>query len=83
VLPLVSHRHAEFLHNELPGLSIPSWVRERLREAADPRQEGLRLAAEFIEAVRGRIGGVYLIPSFGRYDGVVELARLARAHAPT
>ena len=83
VLPLVSHRHAEFLHNELPGLSIPSWVRARLREAADPRQEGMRLAAEFIEAVRGRIGGVYLIPSFGRYDGVVELARLARAHAGT
>ena len=83
VLPLVSHRHAEFLHNELPGLSIPPWVRERLREAADPRQEGLRLAAEFVEAVRGRIGGVYLIPSFGRYDGVVELVRLARAHAPT
>jgi methionine synthase I (cobalamin-dependent)/5,10-methylenetetrahydrofolate reductase len=82
VLPLVSHRHAEFLHNELPGLSIPSWVRERLRQAADPRQEGLRLAAEFIEAVRGRIGGVYLIPSFGRYDGVIELARLARTRVP-
>ena len=83
VLPLVSYRHAEFLHNELPGLSIPSWVRERLRAAADPRQEGLRLATEFIGAVRGRIGGVYLVPSFGRYDGVVELARLARAHAST
>ena len=83
VLPLVSHRHAEFLHNELPGLSIPSWVRARLREAADPRQEGLRLAAELVEAIRGRIGGVYLVPSFGRYDGVVELTRLARAHAPT
>lgn len=83
VLPLVSHRHAEFLHNELPGLSIPPWVRERLRQAADPRQEGLRLAAEFVETIRGRVGGVYLIPSFGRYDGVVELARLARVHAPT
>jgi homocysteine S-methyltransferase len=83
VLPLVSHRHAEFLHNELPGLSIPSWVRERLRQASDPRQEGVRQAAEFIEAVRARIGGVYLVPSFGRYEGVIELARLARARVPT
>jgi methionine synthase / methylenetetrahydrofolate reductase(NADPH) len=83
VLPLVSYRHAEFLHNELPGLSIPAWVRERLRDAADPRQEGVRLAAELIEALRPRIGGVYLIPSFGRYDGVIELARLARAKVPT
>jgi homocysteine S-methyltransferase len=83
VLPLVSHRHAEFLHNELPGLSVPSWVRERLRQAADPRQEGLRLAAEFIEAVRGRVGGVYLVPSFGRYDGVIELTRVARSYVRT
>jgi len=83
VLPLVSHRHAEFLHNELPGLSIPAWVRARLRDAADPRQEGLRLAVELIEALRPRIGGVYLIPAFGRYDGVIELARLARAKVPT
>ncbi|HEY6102666.1 MAG TPA: bifunctional homocysteine S-methyltransferase/methylenetetrahydrofolate reductase [bacterium] len=83
VLPLVSYRHAEFLHNELPGLSVPSWVRERLRLAPDPRQEGLRLATEFIEAVRGRVGGVYLVPSFGRYEGVIELVRLARAGVPT
>jgi homocysteine S-methyltransferase len=83
VLPLVSHRHAEFLHNELPGLSIPAWVRQRLRDAADPRQEGVRLAAELVEALRSRIGGVYLIPSFGRYDGVIELARLARAAVAT
>jgi homocysteine S-methyltransferase len=83
VLPLVSYRHAEFLHNELPGLSIPAWVRERLRDAADPRQEGVRLAAALIDALRGRIGGIYLVPSFGRYDGVVELARLAKAKVPT
>ena len=83
VLPLVSHRHAEFLHNELPGLSVPSWVRERLALASDPRDQGLRLAAEFIEAVRGHVGGVYLVPSFGRYEGVIELVRLARAGVPT
>jgi homocysteine S-methyltransferase len=83
ILPLVSYRHAEFLHNELPGFSVPAWVRERLRDASDPREHGLRLAAELVEAIRGRIGGVYLIPSFGRYDGVIELVRVAKAHVAT
>lgn len=82
VLPLASHRHAEFLHNELPGLSIPDRVRNRLRDGADGREEGLRIAEELIATLRRRIAGIYLIPSFGRYEGVIELARLARAHAP-
>lgn len=82
VLPLAGHRHAEFLHNELPGLSIPEWVRARLRAAADGREDGLRLAEELIGSLRRRAAGIYLIPSFGRYDGVIELVRLARSRAP-
>jgi homocysteine S-methyltransferase len=82
LLPLASHRHAEFLHNELPGLTIPDRIRTRLRDAADGREEGLRIAEDLIAALRRRAAGIYLIPSFGRYDGVIELARLARAHAP-
>src|SRR2546426_805852 len=83
VLPLVSHRHAEFLHNELPGFAVPAWVRDRMRLAPDGRQEGIGVAHELMEAVRSRVGGVYLIPSFGRYDGVLELVRLARQPAKT
>jgi len=78
VLPLVSSRHAEFLHNELPGFAVPGWVRDRMRTSPDSRQEGIRLAHELLEAIRARVGGVYLIPSFGRFDAVLELVRLAR-----
>ena len=35
VLPLQSSRHAEFLHNEVPGITIPDAVRTALREAGD------------------------------------------------
>lgn len=83
VLPLVSYRHAEFLHNELPGFSIPAWVRERMRQAADGRDEGVRIAQELLTAIRSRVAGIYLIPSFGRFDTVVELVRLAREPAKT
>ena len=33
ILPLYSHRNAEFLHNEVPGMSIPDDIRERMRKA--------------------------------------------------
>lgn len=83
VLPLVSYRHAEFLHNELPGFAVPAWVRDRMRRAADAREEGIRVAHELVEAIRPRINGVYLVPSFGRFDAVLELVRLARQPART
>ncbi|HEU5300068.1 MAG TPA: bifunctional homocysteine S-methyltransferase/methylenetetrahydrofolate reductase [bacterium] len=81
VLPLAGARHAEFLHNELPGLAIPDAVRARLQSARDGREEGMRMAGELMEALRRKVAGVYLVPSFGRYDAVIELVRLARAHA--
>jgi homocysteine S-methyltransferase len=33
LLPLHSSRHAEFLHNEVPGITVPDAVRARMREA--------------------------------------------------
>jgi len=80
VLPLQSSRHAEFLHNEVPGIHIPEWVRRRMAEAGNRgREEGLRLAAELLDAIADRIHGVYLMPSFGRYEVVAELIARVRA----
>jgi len=82
ILPLAGHRHAEFLHNELPGFSVPSWVRERLRKAgSDGREEGIRIAHDLLTAVRPHVAGIYLVPSFGRYEGVIELVKVARERA--
>ena len=33
ILPLNSHRNAEFFHNEVPGMNIPDDIRERMRKA--------------------------------------------------
>jgi len=76
VLPLVSHKNAEFLHNEVPGMQIPEGIRERMRktpggEAA--RQEGVRIAREMLFAVRDRVQGAYLMPPLGRYELALEV----------
>ena len=79
LLPLHSSRHAEFLHNEVPGITVPDAVRARMREAGE---RGLRVGIETAQAlladVRGRHAGAYLMPSFGRFEVVAEVLEALR-----
>jgi homocysteine S-methyltransferase len=82
VLPLASARHAEFLHNEVPGVVIPEHARDLLRKAGERAgAEGLRLAIDLVAALRESAAGIYVMPQFQRFDvaaDVVEAARRAR-----
>ncbi|MFQ5400893.1 MAG: bifunctional homocysteine S-methyltransferase/methylenetetrahydrofolate reductase [Anaerolineae bacterium] len=73
VKPLYNSRNAEFLHHEVPGMSIPEAQRRRMREAADPQKEGVQIAREIVQAIRPFVRGVYLMPAFGRYDLVADV----------
>ena len=74
ILPLQSFRHAEFLHNEVPGIQIPLWIRDRLRAAGNEGQRvGVDLARDLLGQCRGLANGVYLMPSFGRYENCLEV----------
>jgi methionine synthase / methylenetetrahydrofolate reductase (NADH) len=76
-IPLHSSRHAEYLHNEVPGITIPEEVRACMRAAGEQgREEGLKLAHELLSATRSMVQGVYLMPSYGRYDVVGELTKM-------
>ena len=83
VLPLHSSRHAEFLHNEVPGITVPERVRSSMRSAGDRGAElGLELAMELLADLRTLADGTYLMPSFGRYEVVAELVRRIRSTEP-
>jgi methionine synthase / methylenetetrahydrofolate reductase(NADPH) len=83
VLPLQSSRHAEFLHHEVPGITIPDETRAALRDAGDAGAEvGLRITEELLAAVGDRVAGTYIMPSFGRYEQAAELVRRLRAAQP-
>src|SRR5262249_7267864 len=76
IMPLHSSKHAEYLHNEVPGISIPDEARARLREAGDrARDVGLQMARDVVKAAkeRGLVQGCYIVPSYGRYDLVGDL----------
>ena len=74
ILPLQSFRHAEFLHNEVPGIHVPEEVREAMRAAGNEGQRvGVQLARELLSKCRSLANGVYLMPSFGRFENCLEV----------
>ncbi len=79
LLPLHSSRHAEFLHNEVPGITVPDPIRARMRSAGE---RGLRVGIEMAQAllreVRQGRAGAYLMPSFGRFEVVAEVLEALR-----
>jgi homocysteine S-methyltransferase len=86
VLPIASARHAEFLHNEVPGIDIPTAVRDHMdRAGADGWRAGLAIAADLIGALReAGVAGIYVMPQFGRYDRAAEIVEIAADRlAPT
>ena len=83
IWPLTSLRNAEFLANEVPGARVPESVLERMREAeaAGPEAahaEGIRIAQEVLDAVRGMVQGVQVTSPGGRVEIALEaLGQLA------
>ncbi len=80
VLPLHSARHAEFLHNEVPGITIPAEQRAAMHAAGERGAEvGLEMSLNLLAAFEGHVTGTYVMPSFGRYEVAAELVRRLRA----
>jgi homocysteine S-methyltransferase len=80
VLPISSARHAEFLHNEVPGIEIPAGVRDRIAASgADGWRTGRAIAVDLITELRAAgVAGIYVMPQFGRYDRAAELVEAAK-----
>jgi 5,10-methylenetetrahydrofolate reductase len=79
ILPLASARHADFLRNEVPGVTLTDAVRDRMRLAGDQgRREGVRIAQEILLQVRDAAAGVYVMPPFGRFDTAAEVFSVVR-----
>jgi homocysteine S-methyltransferase len=80
VLPLQSARHAEFLHNEVPGITIPDESRAALHAAGERGADvGLEMTLDLLERVESEVAGTYIMPSFGRYEQCAELVRRIRS----
>src|SRR5438067_1876171 len=78
IWPLVSYRNAEFLHNEVPGVVVTPNLMERMRAASDKGKEhglreGVTIARETLERVRGQVAGVQVSAPLGRVDLALQV----------
>ena len=74
IWPLVSLRNAEFLANEVPGVSVPDAIVDRMRAASangkeEALAEGVRISREMLVAVAERVQGVQVSAPLGRVSG--------------
>jgi homocysteine S-methyltransferase len=83
IWPLVSLRNAEFLANEVPGVSVPDSVLERMRRASVKGKdhalaEGVRISQEMLSAVAERVQGVQVAAPLGRVPVALEVLEAAQ-----
>jgi methionine synthase / methylenetetrahydrofolate reductase (NADH) len=87
IWPLVSVRNAEFLANEVPGVAVPRAVIARMRTANERSKdhavaEGIAIAREMLDRVRGAVQGAQVSAPFGKVELALEVfagAGLGRA----
>jgi len=78
IWPLLSYRNAQFMNNEVPGVSVPDDVMERMRIASDKGKEfglreGVTIARETLERVRHSVAGVQVSAPLGRVDLALQV----------
>ena len=78
IWPLLSLRNAEFLANEVPGISVPESVLARMRKAQDKGKEaalaeGVKIAREMFQQVKGTVQGVQVSAPFGKVEVALEV----------
>ena len=82
IWPLVSVRNAEFLANEVPGVSVPDAIIARMRRANEKSKEhavaeGIAVAREMLERVRPIVQGVQVSAPFGKVELALQVFETA------
>ncbi|MCH9014604.1 MAG: bifunctional homocysteine S-methyltransferase/methylenetetrahydrofolate reductase [Gemmatimonadetes bacterium] len=78
IWPPTSLRNAQFLANEVPGVIVPEWVLERMAAAQErgdeaARDEGVSIAREVYDQVKGFVQGVQVSAPMGRIETALNV----------
>jgi homocysteine S-methyltransferase len=84
IMPLLSDRNAEFLHNEVPGIVLTDAIRQRMKglNGKAGRDMGLRICKELIDGMIDSTDGFYIIPPQIRTEMAVELTDYIHQRMP-
>ncbi|WP_028972660.1 bifunctional homocysteine S-methyltransferase/methylenetetrahydrofolate reductase [Spirochaeta cellobiosiphila] len=81
VWPLASYRNALFLHNEVPGVTIPQYILDRMKTHDDKeqaREDGIKISREIIKEMKPFINGVQISPPFGRIKTALDVLKVSK-----
>ena len=81
IMPLVSKRNADFLHFEVPGITLPEEIREKwmdMKQKEAAIEEGIRISQELVDAAMKYFNGIYLITPFLKYEITEHLVKYVR-----
>ena len=77
VWPLVSLRNAEFLKNEVPGVSVPDWVLKEMEKANGDKEEavkrGTEIAIKTMNEAKGIVAGFQVSAPFNRVNVALDV----------
>lgn len=78
ILPIVTYRNAQFLNNELPGVTIPEKYLNMFREDMDKQEAeeiGIKIAVEIGKKLKEVSDGLYFIIPFNRIDMILKIVK--------
>jgi methionine synthase I (cobalamin-dependent)/5,10-methylenetetrahydrofolate reductase len=76
IWPLVSLRNAEFMNNEVPGVTVPKEIMDRMRKTKtrdESLKEGLQIAKEMVLQVKEHVQGIQVSAPFGKVKHALEV----------
>ena len=73
ILPLRTARHADFLHGNVAGISVPRPLRDQMHASADTIKTGNQNAREMLAAARDRFAGTCIMPPFDHYEVLPDI----------
>ena len=73
---MTSLKNAEFMNNELPGVSVPDWIMKRMEESGsgkDAMKTGVEIAADMLRKIQSVVDGAQVSAPFNRYRLALEV----------
>ncbi len=68
ILPLLSYRHAIFLHDKVEGISVPKSLRVKMEITTDPLGECINESREMIDLAKTYFQGACIMPPFNKFE---------------
>lgn len=68
ILPLLSYKHALFLHDKVAGIAVPENLQKEMKESANPVETGIVQSRQMLDMAKEMFSGACVMPPFDRFD---------------